>query len=173
MRVLRRFVEFIDGLNDWVGRTASWLTLPVIVLLFMQVPLREYVHRGHIVANDFGQLIHATLFMVGASYAMRWDGHVRVDIFYQRMSQHARAWVDLLGTVAFALPWLSILGWYSVPIVGRSWAVHEEFAETFTPGYFLLKTLLLVFVMLVGLQALATIARAILAVSARPHGVST
>ena len=166
MRCLRQFADGIDGLNDRIGRTAAWLTLPVIALLFLQVPLREYVHYGHIAANDIGQIIHATLFMTGASYAMRWDGHVRVDIFYQRMSARSRAWVDLLGTLLFAMPWIAILGWYSLPITIRSWRVYEQFAETYTPGYFLLKTQLLVFVVLVGLQAFATVARAVVRLAA-------
>jgi len=169
MRDLKRFADLVDRLNDGIGRWASWLAIPVILLLFLQVPLREVVQRGNLVANDLGQIAHAALFMSGMAYAMRWDAHVRVDIFYQRMSARRRAWVNLVGSLLFSLPWLAIVGWYSVPVVVRSWAVLEQFAETYTSGYFLLKGFLIVFVVLCVLQSLAVAARAVLTLAAPPE----
>lgn len=166
---LVRLADRIDALNDRVGRYASWLAIPVVGLLFLQVPLREIVKAGQETANDFGQLAHAALFMIGCAYAMRWDGHVRVDILYQRMGNRARAWVDLLGTSLFTLPFITIVGWYSVPIVAESWKDIEEFPVDYTPGYFLMKSLLLVFVGLIGLQAIANIARAVRTLLAQPR----
>jgi TRAP-type mannitol/chloroaromatic compound transport system permease small subunit len=156
---LRRFADLIDGLNDRVGRTASWLILLVVGTLFLQIPMREFVRYGHREVNDIGQLFHATVFMIGVAYAMRWDGHVRVDILYRRLSARGRAAVDLAGTVLFILPWLFIVTRAAIPIVRNSWHELEQFADTYTPGYFLLKTQLLVFAALVGLQALANISR--------------
>jgi TRAP-type mannitol/chloroaromatic compound transport system permease small subunit len=168
MTALQTVADAIDAFNDRVGRTVAWLCLAVVGLLFLQIPLRELVGAGHNTANDIGQLIHATLFMVGAAYAMRHDGHVRVDIFHQRMSAKARAAVDLVGTLLFLLPWLTLLGWYSIPIVLNSVEELEQFAETYTPGYYLMKLLLFVFVALVGLQAVATIARALIVLASPP-----
>ena len=91
---------------DAVGRASAWLVLFVVAALFAQWPLREFVGAGHILANDFGQIAHATVFMIGVAYALRWDGHVRLDVFYHRMSPRARALVDLFGTVAFIVPWM-------------------------------------------------------------------
>ncbi len=78
------------------------------------------------------------------------------------MTRRRRAFVDLFGTVFFILPWLAVVGWFSIPIVVNSVRQLEAFPDTWTPGYFLIKTLLFVFILLVGLQALATIARAML-----------
>ena len=88
---LVRLADAIDALTDTVGRCCAWLVLAVIVLLFLQLPLREVVQGGHILANDFGQLTHAAVFMVGLSYALRWDRHVRMDVFYRGMGERARA----------------------------------------------------------------------------------
>ena len=113
-------------------------------------------------SNDVGQLIHATVFMVGCAYALRWDAHARVDVFYRGMSERRRAWVNLIGNLFFALPWLSLLGWYSTPIVVNAWRDLEAFPDSRVPAYFLLKSLLLVFSVLLGLQVLANTARLIL-----------
>src|SRR6185369_10464328 len=97
MRAMNNALERLAGrLESWVdgfARTAAWLVLAVVFLLFVQNPLREYVGRGQFVANDMGQLTHATVFMIGIAYAWRWDRQVRVDLFYRSMSARGRALV--------------------------------------------------------------------------------
>ena len=105
LRSLRRFAVAADAVVDAIGQTFAWLVLFVIASLFGQWPLRELVGAGHILANDFGQIAHAAVFAIGVAYALRWDGHVRLDVFYHRMSLRAKAWVDLAGTVAVIVPW--------------------------------------------------------------------
>ena len=106
MAALTRFADFIDWLNDFIGACTAWLIVPVIALLFLQIPLREVVGKGNPLANDMGQLLHATVFVVGVAYTLRWNGHVRVDPFYSRLRRRTRAWITLLATAAFMLPWL-------------------------------------------------------------------
>ncbi len=162
MRALARYCDAVDRINDVVGRWTAWLLVPVILLLFLQIPLREVVGKGNLLANDMGQLLHATVFIVGAAYTLRWDAHVRVDLLYGRMGPRRRAWVNLIGAVVFMLPWLAWVGWWSVPVAWRSWTALELFPETWNPGYFHFRTLLLVLCLLVGLQALAMAGRSIL-----------
>jgi TRAP-type mannitol/chloroaromatic compound transport system permease small subunit len=159
LRFLRWLARAADTVVDAVGRVGAWLVLFVVAALFGQLPLREWVGAGHILANDFGQIAHATVFMVGVAYAMRWDGHVRLDVFYHRMSRRARVLVDLVGTIFFVAPWIGIVLWFSWATTVRSVAVFEKFSDTWSPGYWLFKVLLLVFGVLVSLQALGHIAR--------------
>jgi TRAP-type mannitol/chloroaromatic compound transport system permease small subunit len=159
LRFLRWFARVADAIVDAVGRIGAWLVLFVVAVLFGQLPLREWVGAGHILANDYGQIAHAAVFMIGVAYAMRWDGHVRLDVFYQRMSRRARLLVDLAGTVFCVVPWIGIVLWFSWATTLRSVAVFEKFPETWSPGYWLFKVLLIVFGVLVSLQALGHIAR--------------
>jgi TRAP-type mannitol/chloroaromatic compound transport system permease small subunit len=159
---LRAFADAVYWANDVIGRTVAWLTLGTVALLAAQVPLRQ-LPSGMLSTsfNDIGQLVHATVFMVGCAYALRWDAHARVDVFYRGMSERWRAWVNLIGNLLFALPWLGLVGWYSMPIVINAWRDLEIFPDSHVPAFFLLKTLLLVFSVLLGLQVLATTARLI------------
>jgi TRAP-type mannitol/chloroaromatic compound transport system permease small subunit len=170
MALLYRLANGLSAFVDVAGRCTSWLCLLVILLLFLQLPLREIVHGGNNTDNDFAQIIFANFTMVGIPFAMRWDSHVRVDIFRQHFSARWRAVIELAGTLLFTLPWLAILGWYALPIVLNSLAQTERFAETYTPGYFLLKLGLFFFVALVGLQAISNIIRASLALVASNPG---
>ena len=152
-----------------IGRTVAWFTLSTVALLAAQVPLRQ-LPSGMLSTsfNDIGQLVHATIFMVGCAYALRWDAHARVDVLYRGMSERRRAWVNLVGNLLFALPWLCLVGWYSMPIVINAWRDLEIFPDSHVPAFFLLKTLLLVFSVLLGFQVLANTARLIVRLRAGP-----
>ncbi len=170
MTALRRLGDGLSAIVDFAGRWASWLCLPIILLLFLQLPLRDIVHGGNNTDNDFGQIIFANFLMVGIPFTMRYDAHVRVDILHQYFSRRWRAIVELAGTALFTLPWLALLGRYALPIVLNSLRETEKFAETYTPGYFILKLGLFLFVVLVALQAVANIIRAALTLAAPAPG---
>jgi TRAP-type mannitol/chloroaromatic compound transport system permease small subunit len=159
LRLLRRFARLADAIVDAIGRVSAWLVLFVIGALFAQWPLRELVGAGHLLANDFGQLAHAAVFTIGVVYASRWDGHVRLDVFYQRMSARGKALVDLVGSAAVVMTWAGIVLWFSWRTTLRSVAVFEQFPETWSPGYWLFKVLLIVFTSLLLLQTAGHIAR--------------
>ena len=158
---LERIADRLESAVDRVGRAVAWLVLAVVFFLFLQNPLREYLGRGQFFANDMGQLAHAAVFMIGVAYAWRWDRQVRVDLLYRRMGPRARAVVNLLGTVFLFLPWLALVAWDAVPSVISSVRLVERFPESNSPGYFVMKSLLLVFVATMAVQALAVIARSI------------
>jgi len=164
LSALDRIAEAIEAVIDRIGHLVAWLVLAVVLLLFLQHPLREYVHAGQFTANDIGQLAHATVFMVGIAYAWRWDSQVRLDIIYRHMPARTQAAINLVGTLLLLLPWLALVAWHAVPAVLLSVQIRERFPETGTPGYFLLKLLLLVFASMMALQAIAVIARSIVVI---------
>jgi len=157
---LGRLTGHIDALCDAVGRWAAWLVPVVIALLFGQLPLREWVGGGHILANDFGQIAHAAVFMFGLSYALRWDRHIRMDVFYRRWSPRRQALVNLVGCVFFVVPWCGVMIVFGWSIMVRAVEALERFPETWSAGYFLFKVILILAMALVALQALAVAARA-------------
>ena len=163
---LERLARIFDQITASIGRLTSWLTIPVIGALFIAVPLRYIFHYGSTYLDDWPQMGHSALFLVGVAYALLTNDHVRVDIFYKSISARRRAAIDLVGTLVFLFPWLAVIGWYVWPIVKSSWRDHERFPDTMTPGYFLSKSLVLVFVALVALQALSNAARCVLALTA-------
>ena len=67
----------------------------------------------------------AAMFMLGASYTLAKNEHVRVDIFYARLSTRGQIWVDLLGGLLFLLPAAVILTWLSWPVFYNVWVSGE------------------------------------------------
>ncbi|MGQ0664751.1 MAG: TRAP transporter small permease subunit [Pseudomonadota bacterium] len=168
MRALIAYIRAVDRLNEAVGRVVAWLALGTVVVCFLTVYLRYVVGFGFIWLQELYVWQYAIVFMVGAGYTFLYGGHVRVDIFYAPMSVRNKAWVDLIGTVVFALPFMTVVFVESWPFFVASLAIGEGSQQPAgLPALYLLKSTLLLFALLVGLQALAMMARSALVLSGR------
>lgn len=152
-------VEALAGvMNEWIGRAISWLTLAMVGVVFLVVVLRYLFGIGWIALQESATYMHATVFMLGAAYALRHDAHVRVDLFYDRFSPHRKALVNLLGTLVLLLPTCVFLFWVSLEYVTQSWHILEGSHDAGGLNLvWLLKGLLLLAPMLLGLQGLAMV----------------
>ncbi|UCB53726.1 MAG: TRAP transporter small permease subunit [Thiotrichales bacterium] len=115
---------------------------------------------GWIALQESVTYLHAMVFLIGASWALQQEAHVRVDIFYSRFSASTKAWVDLLGSLLMLLPVMAFIAWISWEYVVDSWDVLEGSREAGgLPAVFLLKSLILVLAGMLMLQALVQIVR--------------
>lgn len=159
--LLLAFARRIDALNRAVGRFVGWLTLGTVLVCAGVVFLRYALGVGAVWMQELYVWIHATVFMLGAGYTLLADRHVRVDLWYGRQSDRVKAIVEIAGAILFLLPWMAVVLWTALPFAARSWAIGEPSAQVGgLPGLFLLKTVLVVFALLFGLQGLARAARA-------------
>jgi len=148
----------LDRLSTVLGKMAAWLTLVMVVVTFVIVVMRYVFDAGLIWLQETVIWMHAFVFMVGAAYTLQKDEHVRVDIFYRKMSSRGRALVDLLGVLIFLLPLCVFLGWKAFDFVALSFRMHEASRESGGLPYPLiplLKSILLVMPITVGLQGIA------------------
>lgn len=167
-RLLGRFADAVDGLNGFVGRWVSWLVLAMALVTFAVAILRYVFSFGFVWLQESYVWMHGILFMVGAGYALLTDAHVRVDILYRPFGRRYKAWVDLVGSVLLLLPMVAITFWSSLPYVASSWERLETSREAGgLPGLFLLKSVLIVFCVLVALQGLALAARCMVVLTGR------
>jgi TRAP-type mannitol/chloroaromatic compound transport system permease small subunit len=145
-----------------IGRAAAWLLLVVVLLEFALVVARYLFSLGSIWASEAVIYAHAALFLLAAAWTLQIGGHVRVDIFYADAKPRTKALVDLAGGLVFLLPFALALLWLSTPYAARSWAIFERSQEASgLPLVFLLKTLIPVFALLMALQGVAQIVRAL------------
>ena len=151
----------IDRLTAAVGRAVTWCLIGMVVVQVIVVLMRYVFGLGSIWLSEAIVYAHATLFMGAAAWTLQQGAHVRVDIFYGDARPRNRALVDLAGALLLLLPFVSVLAWFALPYVGRSWAILERSREASgLPLVFVLKSLILVFAVLVGLQGIAQAARA-------------
>ena len=164
---VEKLIYLVDQMNDYVGRSVSWLTLLMVLVTFVVVVLRYLFNMGWIAMQESITYMHALVFMLGASYTLRHDGHVRVDIIYNRLSPRGRAWVDLLGNLLLLMPVTLFIIWVSWDYVSSSWSLMETSREAGgLPGIFLLKTTIPLMGLLLLLQGVANALRALLQIFA-------
>ena len=148
----------LDRISSVLGRASAWLTLFMVVVTFVVVVMRYVFDAGLIWLQESVVWMHAFVFMAGASYTLKHEEHVRVDIFYREMSAKKKAWVDMLGVLLFLLPVCVFLFWKSLDFVAISWKLQEASRE---PGGLpyplvpLLKSVILVMPAAVALQGIA------------------
>ena len=168
MPALAAFVRWAEAVNERVGEWVKWLTLATVLICATVVFIRYALHAGLIWLQDLYVWTHGAVFMLGAGFTFMANKHVRVDIYYARKSPKAQAWFDLVSTVVFLFPWIIVLGYLGWPYVTASWGLLEPSSQVGgMPGLFVLKSCILAFCFLMGLQGLAVIARCICIIGGR------
>jgi TRAP-type mannitol/chloroaromatic compound transport system permease small subunit len=111
---LLRVSRAIDALTEAIGRLLPYLVVLMIGVGFYNVVAR-YLGRfiGRTFTNNSALEIqwymYSVLFFLGFAYILKHNINVRVDFLYAKWSPQRRAWVDLLGTLLFLIPFC-ILG---------------------------------------------------------------
>ena len=158
----------IDGLSNRLGRIFSWLTLTMVLVMAAIVVLRYVFQIGSIALQESITYINAFIFTFGVAYTLKEQGHVRVDIFYSRLNEKKRAWVDLFGSLLFLVPSTCFIIWISWDYVAVSWRIREASAESSgLPFVYLLKVVILVLPALLLLQGISEIVKSISVIKQR------
>ena len=161
--LLPKFISITDGITETIGKAIAWLTLLVVLLTFTVVLLRDGFNIGWIAMQEAVLYAHGAVFMLGAAYTLKHDGHVRVDIFYSKFSVKQKALVNLFGTIFLLMPVCVFIFYISVDYVLMSWDILEKSKEPGgIPAVYLNKSLILLLVITLTLQGLSEIARNLL-----------
>lgn len=165
---MQRLANWLDQINRTVGAAVCWFALLMVLLQFAIVILRYVFGISFVFLSEGVLYMHAALFMLGAGYTFLTGGHVRVDIFYARLSARAKSRIDATCTLIFLFPAMTMLLIYSWPSVRNAWSVLEgSISVGGIPASFLLKSLIPAFCILLIIQGLAGLARDLLRLSAK------
>jgi TRAP-type mannitol/chloroaromatic compound transport system permease small subunit len=104
MNALKTVSRWIDILNEWVGRGVAWVTAGLVMVVFVDVLMRYIFNLSFVFTQELEWHLFGFIFLIGAGYTLLHDGHVRVDIIYQRIGAKGRAWVNFIGVLLFLIP---------------------------------------------------------------------
>lgn len=178
MPSLSQIVITLESIAERTGRIASWLVLALVLLSFVVAVPRyvlssetflqwqllaidwesvRLVYARYVNAlSDSIQYVHAAIFMLGVSYALKNNDHVRIDILYRSFSPKTRAWVNIAGCMLLLYPTFVFLLVMSWDYVFNAWSISESSSRPGGLSYlYVLKTLLLIMPMLMILQGTA------------------
>lgn len=120
-----RISDALDRVIRAVGDCVSWLWVVLMLVIVTNVTLRYAFGEGRVELEELQWHFYAVGFLVGLSYCMVFDSHVRVDIFHARFRLKTKAWVELFGILFFLLPFIYFIFYYAVPFVERSYDIGE------------------------------------------------
>jgi len=155
-------MTFLQRLDRTIGRliaAAQWLALPLILLLFLQWPLRDLVRGYSREANDLGQVMFALYVAFSITAATRAGTHLAADALAQRYAARTRHRLKQLGSAFALLPWALFVVYASKPFVVLSVLGLETFPDTNNPGYFIIKAALWVMAIAIIAQSVVDVFR--------------
>ena len=121
--------DAIDWLTEQVGQSLKWLVLFSTLICAGNALVRYTLHQSSNAWLEIQWYMFGAMFLLAAGYALKYEEHVRVDIFFSRMSPKMQAWVDVIGGILFLLPMAIIIVWLSIPMVTnsiRSWEYSSD-----------------------------------------------
>ena len=157
MGFLIKISMLIDWVNDRFGRLANWLVLLACLISAGNAMSRYAFDLSSNAWLEIQWYLFAAIVMLGASYTLKMNEHVRVDILYTHLSERGKEWLDLIGTALFLVPSMFVIAWYSWPFFMQSWNVQEISGNAGGLIRWPVKILVPVGFTLVGLQGISEI----------------
>jgi len=135
--------RFLRACIEYIGKTIAWLIYPIALVICVIVVLRYVFHISIILQQELVEYMHALLFMIGLSYTLKHDAHVRVDVLYSKLSESKKALVNLCGHILLLIPVVCTIGYFSLEFAWDSWSILERSEEVRgIPAVYLLKTVI-------------------------------
>jgi TRAP-type mannitol/chloroaromatic compound transport system permease small subunit len=156
---MTRLIGGLDRLVAVILEVGQWLLLPVVALLFLQWPLRDLVQHYSREANDLGQWMFALYVAMAFTAATRAHTHLAADALARHYGERVRAWLWRLGVLLGLVPWALFVAVAGAKLVIPSVLAREAFADTYNPGYFIIKLALWVLAGLILLQSVIDVFR--------------
>ena len=125
MHPLLVFSRGVDRLNDLFGRVADWMVLAACAISAGNAFVRYGASYSSNAWLEVQWYLFAGMVMLGASYTLFRNEHVRVDLVYGVLGTRARIWVDVLGIILFLLPATVLLAWMTWPFFVDSFVRNE------------------------------------------------
>lgn len=125
MNALLALARLIDALTERVGRVAIWLVLIATLISAGNALSRYLLGESSNAWLEIQWYLFGGMFLLAAGYTLKHNGHVRIDIVYNRFGPRGQAWIDLAGGLLFLLPMALLLMWLSWPMFHEAWTMHE------------------------------------------------
>lgn len=126
MSKLRKLSHALEALSEYSGRWLGWLVPVLTLIVVYDVSMRYLFREGSVALQELEWHLFSLIFLLGAAYTFKHNGHVRVDIFYQRLGERGRLWVDTLGDLLFLLPLCLVIIQGAWPFVADAYLYGER-----------------------------------------------
>jgi TRAP-type mannitol/chloroaromatic compound transport system permease small subunit len=114
-----------DKLNSFVGNITAIVMLLMMSVVFIDVVLRYFFHTGFIAMQELEWHLFGVMFLLGISYALCDESHVRVDFIYDNLSIKKKAIINIISTIIMLIPFAMMIVYVSYEFVYDSYDISE------------------------------------------------
>ena len=115
MEALLKGARLVDALSERTGKLISWLVLIAVLVSTLNALIRYAFNIGSNAFLELQWYLFSAVFLLGASWTLKRNEHIRIDVVVGRFSPRAHAWIDIFGGLFFLLPLCLIVLYDAVP----------------------------------------------------------
>ncbi|WP_020407947.1 TRAP transporter small permease subunit [Hahella ganghwensis] len=162
MRGLVKTDEFLGGVSNFCGHLATFAMLLMLVNVAFDVMMRYVFNDVSIGMQELEWHLYSVTFLLGVPFAMRRDGHVRVDIIYETRSDRTKAFINLIGVVLFVIPFCALIAYYGYGFTVEAYELGEGSGDPGgLPYRWIVKSVIPLSAVLTGISGLAMFTQAL------------
>jgi TRAP-type mannitol/chloroaromatic compound transport system permease small subunit len=154
--VIRTYVRLIDRMSDYVGYVAMYLIFLMVAILLLDAVTRNVIQIPLHWAIEAAQFTLAAYYFMGGAMTLKNNDHVRMDLFYERLSERGKAWMDL-ATVGCLLFYLVVMLIGSISSLEYAIQTGERRFSMWNPSMIPIKVLIVGCIVLMVLQTVSLI----------------
>ncbi|MBP7741780.1 MAG: TRAP transporter small permease subunit [Aliarcobacter sp.] len=124
--MLLKLERSFDKFADAIGYFTAFIMVLMILNVTYDVIMRYFFNTGSIAMQEMEWHLFSVIILLGISYTLKEDGHVRVDLIYDRLSNKKKAKINMVGVALFILPVALLIGVESIPYVIESFNSNEQ-----------------------------------------------
>jgi len=158
MGFINRLMKIIDGLSEVSGTLASYLILGSLFTVFYEIAMRYVFSKSQDWTLEMSTFLFGTTFVLAGAYALKYDAHVRIDIFYMRLSPRNKALVETIASI-FLFAFIGILIWKGWEFAWRALVLNEHTDSAWAPPRWPIKMVIPVGAFLLLLQGIVRLIR--------------
>jgi TRAP-type mannitol/chloroaromatic compound transport system permease small subunit len=153
---VKTYVRITDRLTDWIGLIAMYLIFVMVAVLLLDAVTRNVIHIPLHWCIEFAQFTLAAYYFMGGAATIKNNEHVRMDLFYESLSERGKARMDLV-TVSCLLFYLCVMLIGSISSLEYAIETNETRFSMWNPSMIPIKALMTFCIVLMLLQSVALI----------------
>ncbi len=126
MTALLKFSRAVDAVNRRLGIWIAWMILVAVLVSAGNATVRKIFNMSSNAWLEVQWLLFSAVFLLCASWTLRDNEHIRIDIVSNMASKRTRDWIDIVGHTLFLIPVslvMVVTGW---PFFLRSFLQNEQ-----------------------------------------------
>ncbi len=152
-QAIKTFVRTVDRINRIVGRITMLIIFVMMGILFYSAVSKSFFLPS-IWTLEMAQFAMVAYYLMGGGYSMQLGEHVRMDLFYGRLSPEKKAWLDAF-TIVFLIFFLVFLLYGGISSTSYSLHYGERSYSAWRPYLWPIKIISCIGIGLMLLQAVA------------------